>query len=48
MEKKAFKALLKKETPKQIIYLHTISKIYLTNAQLSTVIKIRDKSTRQK
>lgn len=43
MEKKAFEKLLKKETPKRIIYLYICDKIYLTSKQLDKVIALKNK-----
>lgn len=41
MKLKNFKTLLKEDTPKHIIFLHTISRIYLTNNQLQKVIDLK-------
>lgn len=43
MRVKDFKKLLKNDTPKHIIYLHTLSKINLTSKQLDEVIALKNK-----
>lgn len=42
MKIKEFKKLLKTDSPKHIIFLHTISKIYLTDKQLQLVIDMKN------
>lgn len=38
-----FKRLLKQDKPAHIIFLHTISKIFLTDKQLQQVIDLKNK-----
>lgn len=43
MRIKEFNKLLKKDQPKHIIFLHTISQIWLTDKQLQKVIDLKNK-----
>lgn len=43
MERKKLKELLKTKSPKQIINLYCIGKIYLTDKQLTEIIDLKNK-----
>ena len=43
MKKIEFNKLLKQDKPTHIIFLHTISKIFLTDKQLQQVIDLKNK-----
>ena len=48
MKRKDFNKLLKNDNPKHIIFLHTISKIFLTNKQLDEVIALKNNTNNTK
>lgn len=43
MQKKLFERMLKKFTPKELIFMHTISEIYLTSSQLDKVLELKNR-----
>lgn len=45
---KEFKNLLKKDTPKHIIFLHCTSQIYLTHNQIEEVLNLKNKGEKRK
>lgn len=43
MRNTEFKKIIKNDNPKHIIFLHTISEIYLTDKQLDKVIEMKNR-----